>query len=294
MLAPIDPQEVYKKRINRVIDFISTHLAEPLNLNTLAEIASFSPYHFHRIFTALVGETPAEYVLRLRLEWAANLLLKSPQPITRIAMQSGFSTPAVFTRAFRHHFGLPPRIFRYQAENRLPARPSPPHPQTSLDFVLDPVRVQTLLPLSVIYVASYAGYNLEKICIAWNRLHKWAVLHNLLNAHTRAIGISFDDPRITVHNRCRYYACFTVSTKMDTAQRIGSLEIPGGPYAIFQALCRAEDIQPLYFTIYNQWLPESGYQPGSSFPYEIYLQTPETHPHGLYEMQVCIPVEPIQ
>ncbi|NMC78688.1 MAG: helix-turn-helix transcriptional regulator, partial [Chloroflexi bacterium] len=60
----MDSNQIYRKRINLAIDYISAHLSEPIPLDTLAGIAGFSSFYFHRIFTALVGETPADYVLR--------------------------------------------------------------------------------------------------------------------------------------------------------------------------------------------------------------------------------------
>lgn len=61
----------YRSRINRVMDYIDQHLDQTLELKTIAEIANFSPFHFHRIFTFLIGETPIDYIQRIRVEKAA-------------------------------------------------------------------------------------------------------------------------------------------------------------------------------------------------------------------------------
>src|SRR6476646_11717671 len=96
----------YTASINRVVDHIDAHLAEPLDLETLAAVAHFSPWHFHRLFQALTGETLADRVRRRRLETAAaRLLATPPQPALRIALDVGFGSAEVFTRAFRAHFG---------------------------------------------------------------------------------------------------------------------------------------------------------------------------------------------
>lgn len=57
----------YRSRINRVMDYIDIHLDQPLELKSIAEIANFSPFHFHRIFTFLIGETPIDYSNASRL-----------------------------------------------------------------------------------------------------------------------------------------------------------------------------------------------------------------------------------
>src|SRR5207247_10418688 len=56
----------YDKRVNRVIDHVRAHLAEPLTLADLARVAAFSPFHFHRVFRAITGETLFGFIQRLR------------------------------------------------------------------------------------------------------------------------------------------------------------------------------------------------------------------------------------
>lgn len=89
----------YRSRINRVMDYIDQHLEESLELKVIAEIANFSPYHFHRIFTFLIGETPIDYIQRLRLEKAAWKLQQTPiTSITEIACSCGFNSISLFSR----------------------------------------------------------------------------------------------------------------------------------------------------------------------------------------------------
>jgi len=97
----MNEHQAYIARINRVIDHIDAHLAEPLDLPTLAAVAHFSPWHFHRVFQAVTGETLADRVRRRRLEVAAAKLLASP-PATAlaIALDVGFGSAEVFTRGF--------------------------------------------------------------------------------------------------------------------------------------------------------------------------------------------------
>jgi AraC family transcriptional regulator len=103
----------YTAHVNRVVDYIDAHLAEPLDLETLAEVAHFSPWHFHRLFQALTGETAADRVRRRRLETAAARLLASPpESALSIALDVGFGSAEVFTRAFRAHFGVTPTAWR--------------------------------------------------------------------------------------------------------------------------------------------------------------------------------------
>lgn len=108
-----DSRQRYVARINRVVDHIDAHLAEPLDLAALAAVAHFSPWHFHRLFQAMTGETLAERVRRRRLEVAAARLLASPpQSALSVGLSVGFASAEVFTRAFKAHFGVTPSAWR--------------------------------------------------------------------------------------------------------------------------------------------------------------------------------------
>lgn len=97
----------YERRVNRVIDHVRGHLAEDLPLERLARIALFSPFHFHRVFRTVTGETLAAYVHRQRLERAAVSLIHHPdQSVLAVALDHGFASAAGFARAFRGHFGM--------------------------------------------------------------------------------------------------------------------------------------------------------------------------------------------
>lgn len=286
---PNASRDEYDQRIRQVMDYINRHLNKPLLLDDLAAEAGFSAYHFHRIFSAMVGETPADYVNRLRLERAANQLLKGRQPVTDIAMACGFSSPAVFARGFKQHFGVSASHYRRDRgqTSRIGLHPMA---QSERHLPIIDVHVCERDPVPVIFAANMQGYKIEKICEAWTRLRKWASVRGLINPQTRAIGVSFDDPAITPANRCQYFACLSVPHKITTNQRIGFMEIAGGLYAVGRAACAQEEIRWVYAAMFGEWLPSSGYQPAVQPPYEVYLQTPETHPEGCFEIEICIPV----
>src|SRR5262245_43890267 len=102
----------YVQRVNLAIDHIVGHLDEPLRLRELARVALLSPFHFHRVFQALIGATPADFVQRLRLEKALGILAHPrPPSLTAIALACGFSSSSVFCRCFKRRFGVPPSSF---------------------------------------------------------------------------------------------------------------------------------------------------------------------------------------
>src|SRR5688572_6606593 len=105
----------YQQRMARVIEHIDANLDALLPIESLARIASFSPYHFHRIFRGMVGETVKGYVKRLRLERAAFALTHTERPVTFVALEAGYDAAEAFTRAFRAQFGVSPQAYRHRA-----------------------------------------------------------------------------------------------------------------------------------------------------------------------------------
>jgi AraC family transcriptional regulator len=101
MLATDPRRTEYAARFNRVLDYIQAHLPEAMDLETLASVACFSPYHFHRLFHGWMGETLHDFIFRLRVERAATQLVYNPgKSITEIALDCGFSSSSTFARAF--------------------------------------------------------------------------------------------------------------------------------------------------------------------------------------------------
>src|SRR5262249_49815008 len=109
------------ERIQRVVDFMEAHLFEDLPLATIADRGACSPWHFHRVFQSLTGETPAGYVWKRRLSEICRRLIETRQPLVDVALDCGFESQATFTRAFTRHVGVAPGRFRSRHPHSLPA-----------------------------------------------------------------------------------------------------------------------------------------------------------------------------
>lgn len=299
--ASLASNEAYHLRISQALAFMESHLDEPLDLERTAQAASFSPFHFHRIFTALTGETPNEYLSRIRLERAANWLIKKPAlSVTEIALGCGFSSPAVFARLFKQRFGVPATLYRREQSGRfvqtlgeppgaLPGVSRPLDEQRARQLVSD-VQVRRLPALGVAFISNFKGYDLEKICAAWERLFRWAQAKDLLAPETRMVGVSYDDPFITAGGKCRYDACITLAQKPPASEPVGYRVLKAGRYAVARLGCFAAEIQLAYHALYGLWLPHSGFMPGDAPVYELYLQTPEQNPEGKFLLEICLPL----
>ena len=87
-------------------------LTENLPLKNIARLAHLSPFHFHRAFSAVFGETPHAYRTRRRLERAARLLRETDVPVIDVCLDTGFESAGSFSTLFRRRFGASPREFR--------------------------------------------------------------------------------------------------------------------------------------------------------------------------------------
>jgi AraC family transcriptional regulator len=112
MLTDIQNLEQYTSCVEDVKRYIREHIQEPLDRETLASVAGFSIPHFHRVFTAHVGESAISYIRRLRMERAGRKLRMGAVDITEVALAAGYDSHAAFSKAFKQQFGLSPSEFR--------------------------------------------------------------------------------------------------------------------------------------------------------------------------------------
>jgi AraC-like DNA-binding protein len=112
-------------KLCRAKDFIRDTFVEPIELLHVAEEASLSPYHLLRRFRQTFGETPHEFLTRLRIDKAKDLLTVSSRPVTEICFDVGFSSLGSFSTLFRRETGMSPAEFRRQVRTwvTVPGRP---------------------------------------------------------------------------------------------------------------------------------------------------------------------------
>jgi AraC family transcriptional regulator len=315
----------YEKRLNNVLAHIDSHLHEELRLNTLAEVACFSPYHFHRIFSALIGEPPAEFVRRLRIEKAANLLLNQPLiSITEIAFSCGFSSSALFARQFRERFGSSPSRWRELESAALVSKKSQikskkikskSKPRKASDLLRMYISGDTKSPwrskmekkkqrftvevkhvpsMRIAYVKHLKGYeDSAGIGAAYEKLFLWAGPRGFMGSETKVLGISLDNPDITPKEKCRYYACITVSPDAKADGEVGIMDTKAGMYAVAGFRGKSDIFRKAYGFLYGEWLPESGYQPDDSPAFEVYTREPENEADPTFSFDLYVPAKPL-
>jgi AraC family transcriptional regulator len=301
--AELKRQE-YVGRVNRVIDHIRENLAGDLCLETLARVANFSPYHFHRVFRSIAGETLNDFIRRVRVQRAASQLIHNPtRTITEIAVNCGYSSPSAFAREFRRTFDMSASQFRkggndslVRFRERLEERgaefTNPPDLHfTRTDMVLR-VDVRALPELYVAYVRHVGRYN--EIGAAFKRLMRWAGPRRLLRfPETKVLAIYHDNPDVTPVDQLRAEACVTVPEGTRTKRDIGTMTVPGGLFAVAYVEIDPTQYGEAWDRLIGEWMPQSGYQPDDRMCYELYLNDPEKHPEGKHIVEICEPIRPL-
>ncbi len=298
--AELKRQE-YVGRVNRVIDHIRTNLNGDLCLETLAQVANFSPYHFHRVFKSIAGETLNEYIRRFSVQRAASQLIHNPTlTITEIAVACGYSSPSAFAREFRRHFGVSASQFRTgghdslvrfrkELEERGAEFTNPSDLSSTRTDMVFRVDVRELPELHVAYVRHVGRYN--EIGKAFRRLMRWAGPRRLLRfPETKVLAIYHDNPDVTPVDKLRADACVTVPEGTKTKRDIGTMNVPGGLFAVAYVEIDPTQYGEAWDRLIGEWMPQSGYQPDERMCYEMYLNDPGKHPEKKHIVEICEPI----
>lgn len=295
-----ETEQTYKERMLRVLVHIQERLDEALTLEELARVAHFSPYHFHRVFRGMVGESVAEHTRRLRLERAALRLKSGDQPITQLAFEAGYEAHEAFTRAFGAMFGRSPSDFR-KAHQAVPLPQAACGVHFAPDATLDDfeplagdhpmnVRIEHRPATRVAFMRHTGPY--DQVGATWGRLCGWAGPRGLLGPQTVFLALCHDDPEVTPPDRIRYDACLTVGDDFQPQGDIGVQTIPEGDYAMTVHEGPYETLKNTYAALCGQWLPTANRELRAAPSIEVYLNDPNATPPQDLRTEVHVPLEP--
>jgi AraC family transcriptional regulator len=311
----------YEQRVNRVIDHIRDHLAEELSLASLARVAAFSPFHFHRVFKAITTETLFGFIQRLRIEKAAGVLRDDPGcSVLEVALDHGFASAATFARAFRAHFGMSATVWRaggaerWRERRRRERKPGKAFskagkasPRRRADTgkrrVQDRRRAVDAsigvhvreLPAHYVaymrYVGPYGAYGIPEL---WMKLRTWMTARGLELSTTLRLGLGHDDPSVTAADKCRYDACVVVPPEFPSDRSINFMKVPGGRHAVWDFTGTTQEIEGTWDKVFSVWLPGSGYQPDDRPGFELYRGDCTVDARArTFHCELCLPVRPL-
>ncbi|WP_411906557.1 GyrI-like domain-containing protein [Rhizobium mayense] len=257
-------EQSYRQRIARVIEAIILDPAAPHSVESLAAVARFSPFHFHRLYRAMTGESVAVTIRRVRLAQAANQLTASPASVTETAFEAGYDSSQSFARAFRGMTGLTPSAFQLQ--------------QQAITENLSSVTVEDRPP-ATLFGLRHEG-PAQTIPHTFRRLAQRLAEHGRTWPDMTRIGIGSGDPE--QGTGFWYFAAVILPPDDVVTEGLERRDLPGGLYACYQLMGSYTLISPTFQTLFGGWLPRSGYEPDDRPIIELYLN----HPTKVMEHEV--------
>ncbi|MBK5350365.1 AraC family transcriptional regulator [Bacillus sp. TH44] len=286
----------YLRRVYKVQDYIESHINDSLSIEDLANVAGFSKFHFHRIFKGMMDEPLSRYVNRLKLERATHLLTyRTDMTITDIAYYFGFTDSAVFSRTFKSYYGVSPSHYRnHNSKNCKDV--SEDSQYNECKKVRGEVEIVAADKVNVAYIRHVGTY--KDLAIDFpkmiEKLFHYAAEQNYhAFEDTKVLTIYHDHHEFTEDYQLRTSLCITIpdESAVETSD-IGIMVIPSGKYAVGHFEIFRDEYKGAWNFLYGEWLPNSGYKPRDSYPFEMYKNDPRQHPEHKHIVDIYVPIEP--
>jgi len=304
-----ETRSFYEDAVSRTVSRVASQLDDALDLARLARGAALSPFHFHRVFRGMVGETPLELHRRLRMERAAWRILQGDAGITAVAFDAGYETHEAFTRAFRHFYGVPPSSFRPHASREgkdgalprsfeLAARcgvhfnpPGSAEPNVHFMSGGQPmnVEIKEMPELRVATVRHIGPY--PRISEAFGKLGAIAGPAGLYAYPEAAmIAVYYDDPDTTLPEELRSDAGISVPERQALPDGLGEARIRAGRYACMTHRGSYKKLGDAWSRLMGEWLPRSGERVGEGVSFEVYRNHPGNAEEAELKTELFVPL----
>ena len=298
----------YKEIIWKVLHFINQNLSDDVSLETLSGIANYSPFHFQKVFLEAVHETPKQYVIRLRLERAAHFIKIFPQlPINEIAINCGFSSNSIFSRAFKNYFGVSAGIYRELPTKKIHLINKKKNqisdwddiswitPITDVQEKIDNFELSLSPTVSTLYSSKIACIQTtlshkENINFAFKSLYQWANPLGLITDSSKFFGIWLDFPFITPTNKCRFLCGIEVSSEIKLAKGINILELKKGQYLHYKLTGDINQTLDSLIELNHNYIDSMGYSISEMICYEQFEESPIEHSYDKIKRELLIPI----
>jgi AraC family transcriptional regulator len=281
--GPRQPTQI-RGRLLRVLTYIHDNPGGDLGLDALSDIACMSRFHWHRVFTAVTGETLAEAIRRVRLLKAANALVQDDASLAEIAARHGYADAASFSRAFRAFHHMSPGEFRergVELVNQLRRNEG--------SSTMYPVSIETLPPARAAGVLHRGPYT--DLGRAFQQLGGILAARNLF-AKTRALfAIYHDAPKSKPDTDLRAHVAVILADDFPSdLPDLNYFDLAGGRHAVLQHTGPYATLGSAYEWLYGQWLPQSGEEPRDAPPIELYVNDPRATPPDQLRTDIRLPL----
>lgn len=281
-------------RVYKALRYIDLNLFAKIDLDSIAGSSAFSPFHFHRVFSSLIGMSVSEYVRRRRMSEAAQRLLNIEQGILDLALECHYESQEAFTRAFKNMYDITPGQLR-KAKKSI---------ESERSFTLDDLNqlvkgeimkpeIKTYKAMRIIGLArTYEQHNLEGTYDQWGEF-----MSRLLELSERDMndlyGISMEShPDVAKSDKDKYVylTAVEVSAGQPLPKGMIELNIPSRKCAKFIHKGHIADYISTYKQMWNNWIPENKLEIAEGPEFEIYgerfhLESAES------EVDILIPIK---
>lgn len=301
MTSSTAQSDLYIQRINAVTSYVRQNLDGDLSLDTLSQVGCFSKFHFHRVFKSVTEETVSDMVVRMRVERAANLLRTVPKlSITAAALEVGFSSVPVFSRAFKKHFGVSARQWDKKSSLKKDGKNSqfreefPRYTIEALEAFQFKVNLRTLPEQRLAYIRVYDAYSsFSRVKDAYYRLMTWYRQRGGNPDSVFLYGMSQDNPDVTPLPLCRFDWCLRVPADWNGDGDVDIMDFPACRIAAIRCAGDLHHENQVIQYLFRYWLPRSRYQPANLPGMEIYRRQPDEMAWEVFDIDCAVPVIPL-
>jgi AraC family transcriptional regulator len=294
----------YKDRLNKIFQFIDENLDSKLSLSTVSEKAFFSPFHFHRIFKLLTGETLNEFVTRRRIEKSVLDILHKKLSISEIAHTYGFSDNSAYTKAFKKYYGVSPTEFKNQNPNKfskirqLNSKIGQNYPDLD-EYVCiinnlkkwiemnSNIEVKQMPEQTYVYITCIGPHDLP---IAFQKLIAWATRIGFMTEGAKLMTVYQDSLKVTEEEKARFRACLQVDNSGENQSEFERAKIPSGKYVVGKFEIVLDDFEKSWTGLYV-WMNENSCERAEGESFEIYHNNFNEHPEKKAIVDFYIPIK---
>lgn len=262
------------QRFFKSIEYIEQHLFDKISVHEIAAASFYSTYHFSRIFKALVGDTPKEYLRKRRLTVAATKLLQNDTGILELALECQFDSQEAFTRAFKSLFNITPAQYRKQNDpfRLLYKDQFSPH---MLSFLQNEISMEPeiIIRPAVKLVGVARQYDSADLSLPklWSAFAPYRdSIPNRIGKDSFGIYESYQEQEDDVS--FSYICTVAVANFDDIPEGMISRELPEQMYAKFVHKGSVANLEQTLKYIWGSWLPKSDYDYVEKPDFELYGQ----------------------
>ena len=273
-----------KTPTGKALWFIESHFGEDISLADIAEVAGVSRTHMSRLFGEATGQTLKNYLRSRRLSEAARQLALGAPDILEVALEAGYASHEAFTRAFRAHFGLTPESLRSLGDTQTIPLTEAMTMEEALLPGIEPVRFEISRPMWIAgLVERYDCQSSSGIPAQWQRfVPHIGSIPGQMGSVAYGVRYHFEET-----GKFDYLCGVEVSQPPTDWARV---RIEAQQYAVFVHSDHISTVRRTCNSIWNQWLPQSGYRHVEVPDFERYDHRFNGHT-GLGGLEIWMPVQ---